>query len=313
MRISTLAFAALGTLGALGAGYAGWSTRQHAEGSVARATAVEPSASGAQATATFETRHYTITTTATPLQTARVAEAVESLHGAYSTFFRDLPAIGHDRSKLKLVLYRDQQEFKAHNRSRPWAEAYYQTPICYAYYADGRPNPYHWMVHEATHQLNREVAGFRRIQWIDEGLASYFGSSRIERGALRPGSIDVDTYPIWWLTSLALSGDVEEDIRKGRIISLRALISGTGPDIGHHVNLYYIEFWSLSHFLFHYQGGQYARQYRQLIATGGSLEDFEAVIGPVDRIQAQWYSYLREKITEISAPVRAAMPPAPEP
>ena len=288
-------------LGTLTTAYACWHWMTPAERTDPSAALVASAASGsvrAQSATTLRTRHYIIRSTATPSQTALVAAAVESLHDAYIAFFPDLP-VGSRDAKLKMVLYRDQREFKANNRSRPWAEAYYRTPTCYAYYADGQPNPYHWMVHEATHQLNREVAGFKRTQWMDEGLASYFGASRIEHGRLLPGTIDTNTYPIWWLTSLALSGDLEDDIAKGRIIPLRELVSGTGPDIGQHVNLYYIQFWSLSHFLFHYNDGQYAARYRKLIAEGGSLEDFEATIGPIDRIQRQWYAYLREKVSSI--------------
>lgn len=275
-----------------------WLTSAEGDPSTVLVASAASGSTRARSATTLETRHYIIRSTATPSQTAQVAAAVESLHDAYTAFFPGLPT-GSADEKLKMVLYRDKREFKANNRSRPWAEAYYQPPACYAYYADGHPNPYHWMVHEATHQLNREVAGFKKTQWIDEGLASYFGASRIEHGRLLPGTIDTNTYPIWWLTSLALSGDLDDDIAKRRIIPLRELVSGTGPDIGHHVNLYYIQFWSLSHFLFHYNGGQYAGRYRKLIAEGGSLEDFEATIGPIDQVQGQWYAYLRERISSI--------------
>lgn len=251
--------------------------------------------------ATVETRHYSISSTATPSQTALVGNAAESLYDAYADFFSDAIEFQPDQSRLKLVLYKDQQEFKANNRSSPWAEAYYLAPNCHAYYADGGANPYHWMVHEATHQLNREVARFEKTRWIDEGLATYFATSRIDGRKLLPGSIDASTYPIWWLSSLALSGDIENDVREGRIIPLRALISGTGPNIGQHVNLYYIEFWSLSHFLFHYQDGKYADRYRELIAQGGSLENFERLLGPVDQLQVEWYGYLQQKIAEVGS------------
>ena len=302
VRVSIIA------LGVLGSAYAVWHLLPSSGTGTERVAAAARKAPAALVT---ETKHYAITSTASASHTKRVAAAVESLHGAYTTFFSDVPGIRQERTKLKLVLYRDRQEFQANNHSSPWAEAYYRPPTSYAYYAEGYPNPYHWMVHEATHQLNREVAGFKRVQWIDEGLASYFGSSQIEQGALRPGSIDADTYPIWWLRSLALSGDLQEDIARRRIIPLRALVSGTGPPIAQHVNLYYIEFWSLTHFLFHYENGRYADRYRELIAKDASLESFEATIGPIDRIQAQWYGYLRERITEVNAGTSVGAPKRP--
>ena len=54
------------------------------------------------------------------------------------------------------------QEFKAHNRSQPWAEAYYAERVCHAYLDPTKPNPYHWLLHEAVHQLNREYAGIAK-------------------------------------------------------------------------------------------------------------------------------------------------------
>lgn len=262
----------------------------------------------------IETAHYLIHSSATEEQTARVAEAVEALHAAYTRFFAGTPGMQSNSTKLQLVLYKDQAEFKAHNRSSPWAEAYYLPPRSHAYYGDG-DNPIHWMTHEATHQLNREVAHLRKTKWIDEGLADYFGSSWIANGELTPGSIDPATYPIWWLPQLSLTGNLQDDIAAGRIIPLRAVVSGKGgPDVNRNVNLYYIEYWSLTHFLFHYQEGKYAAQYRQLIATDGTLENFERLIGPMDRIQAEWYAYLQAvaKTTQ-PAPARAVMRIVPRP
>ena len=251
---------------------------------------------------TVETEHYAIATTATPEQTRAIGAAVESLHRAYSAFFAKALAGEGAPGRLQLRLYRDRSEFVAHNRSFPWAEAYYRAPICHAYYSGGGQNPYHWMLHEATHQLNHEVAGFENRRWMNEGLATYFGASRIENGVLHPGSIDSTAYPIWWLTRIPLSGDLGRDIEQRRWIPLRDLLADTGPAIGRHLNLYYVEYWSLSHFLFHYRDGQYAQGYRAVIREGGSVEAFERRIGPIDRVQEQWYGYLRDKQAEAAGP-----------
>lgn len=244
-----------------------------------------------------ETAHYAISSTATPDQTALVSSAVESLYTAYGEFFKDRIGNNKNPAKLKLMLYKDRKEFSVYNQSSAWAEAYYREPVCHAYYSDGQPNPYHWMIHEVTHQLNNELAHFKIPQWINEGLATYFGTSKIEHGVLLPGNIDKNTYPIWWLSGFDLSGNLQADIGKGKIIPLRAIITGKGgPDINKQVNLYYIEYWSFTHFLFHYKNGVYAENYKELIVQGGSLEDFEKIIGPLDQIQAEWYEYLQQKI-----------------
>lgn len=256
----------------------------------------------------FESPHYSIHSTATPEQTAHVAQAVESFYTAYSEFFANEIAANRAPSKFKLMLYKSRQEFSAHNASSPWAEAYYRSPVCYAYYSDEAKNPYHWMIHEAAHQLNNELAHFRIPKWINEGLGTYFGASKMDQPVLHPGKIDPDAYPIWWLSELALSGNLENDISSGRIIPLRTLISGKGgPDINRHVNLYYIEYWSFTHFLFHYKNGMYADSYKKLIVKGGSLEDFEKTIGPINRIQIEWYGYLQKLILEPEGQMEAPM------
>jgi hypothetical protein len=248
----------------------------------------------------IDTLHYAITTTAEASQTRRVAEAVEALYTAYSTVFPTHSPLAKKQDKLKLTLYAYQAQFKANNHSMPWAEAYYLRPVCYAYYAKDEANPYHWMVHEATHQLNAEVSGFRKAQWIDEGLATYFGSSRIERGRLVPGKIDPDTYPIWWLLNSGLTGNLDADIKTGHWIPIRALITGkNAPNINSNVNRYYLQYWSLTHFLFHYDNSRYAGAYKQLIAEGGSLSNFEKCVGPADKIEYEWYRYLQGKIQDL--------------
>lgn len=240
--------------------------------------------------ATTESAHYRIHSTATAQQTAQVTQAVEALYGRYASVF---PVAGRRTEKLTLVLYRNRAEFKHNNHSRPWAEAYYLPPRSYAYFDANARNPYHWMLHEATHQLMREVSGFPRAKWVDEGVAGYFGASRLAGGMLRLGEPDPDAYPIWWLSNHALTGDLEHDIASGQVIPLEQLISGQGgPDENRYFNLYYIHYWSLTHFLFHYRDGQYAERYRQLISEGGTLENFTRLLGPPERIQQEWYDHL---------------------
>lgn len=243
----------------------------------------------------YRTDHYAIFSTANAQQTLRVATAVEALHRAYAGFFRWPAAAASEPppARMRLILYRDKPEFSRYNTSMPWAEAYYRKPYCHAYYAHDTGNPYHWMLHEATHQLNAERGGIARAQWINEGLATYFGTSQLRDNRLWPGRIDPRTYPVWWLDDLRLTGSVRRDIAQGRLIALRQLIDGSGPAIGgRYLNTYYLQYWSLSHFLFHYRDGRYAEGYRDLIRGDGSLAQFEARIGPVEQIQQEWYDYL---------------------
>jgi hypothetical protein len=249
----------------------------------------------------FDTTHYTLYSYASPEDTKRVAQAAEALHDAYGRVFADLVDTKTPMPRLQMVLYGTRGQFKANNRSSPWAEAYYQRPRSYAYYGTGAPNPYHWMVHEATHQLNTEWAHLRLPRWISEGVASYFGTSRIENGVLRVGETAPNTYPAWWLPQLWLSGNLEDDLAHGRLIPLRALITDTGPDINQNVNLYYIEYWTLVHFLLEDDVNRYGAGFKALLATDGSLKEFERLVGPVDVVQREWYSHLARVRADLKA------------
>ena len=137
------------------------------------------------------------------------------------------------------------------------------------------------------------------MKWIDEGLATYFGTSRLEGGVLKPGTIDPETYPVWWLSDLAPTGDRAGDVRAGRFIALRAVITDNGgPNVDTHFNNWYIAYWSLTRFLLQHDGGRHAPAFRRVIAEGGTLAAFERHIGPVDRIEGEWYAYLRQLATQ---------------
>ncbi len=247
----------------------------------------------------FETAHYAITSTATDADTRRVGDAVEALHAAYAEIFPMPTRPDPGAAKLKLTLYAHQAQFKANNRSNAWAEAYYLRPVSYAYFPKNEPSAYHWMLHEATHQLNAEISGFPKYRWVDEGLATYFGTSRFENGRLWSGRVDPDTYPVWHLASFRPSGSLDTDIHDGRWIPIEALITGIdAPSIHSNVNRYYLQYWSLTHFLFHGEGGRYAEGYRNLISEGGTLENFRRHIGPPERIEAEWYRHYRRLVDE---------------
>jgi len=131
--------------------------------------------------------HYHITSATTPEATAQAADALESVRGMFLALFG--VAAPEVAKPLRVVLYRDRTQFKAHNRSHAWAEAYYLPPVCHAW-LDDEPNRFHWLTHEATHQLARELAGFPRKRWLDEGIASYVGAAEPQGGPFAIGSAD---------------------------------------------------------------------------------------------------------------------------
>lgn len=243
---------------------------------------------------TKETDHYVVYSSATKRQTAEIALVAEILHRGYAEFFDKLGIPLGAHPKLKMKLFKDRDEFRRCNGIRDWAEAFYSKPYCCQYYSAGEPNPYHWMTHEAVHQLNEEVSRFNVRLWLNEGLADYFGTSRIVSNRLATGSIDSNTYPVWWLDKLiAKTGELEADKQNGSIIPLRAIISGSGgPDMDQTFNLYYLHWWTLTRFLVEHDNGKYRPGLAALLKTRADVPDVEKCIGPIDTIEPLWYAYV---------------------
>ena len=240
-----------------------------------------------------QTGHYIIYSTATPDQTTEIGRVAEIVYAGYRRLADQLECDINSHPRLKIKLFRDQKEFRRCTRARSWAEAFYRKPYCYQYYSSEEINPYHWMMHEATHQLNAEVAQLTLPQWLDEGLACYVSTSRIVDGSLDLGQVDTNTYPVWWLGSMSISGDLESDKRNGTIIPLRSIISGRGgPDIDDYFNLYYLHWWSLTHFLMEFEGGAYRPALRRLLAGQADLSAFEEHVGPIETVETQWYEHV---------------------
>ncbi len=59
-----------------------------------------------------------------------------------------------------------------------------------------------------------------------------------------------------------------------------------------HFNLYYLHWWTLTHFIFEIP--TYREHALELAARGGGLEAFEQTLGPVDRVQTEWHTYVRQ-------------------
>jgi hypothetical protein len=240
----------------------------------------------------LETAHHLILSSATQAQTAETVQMLELLYNAYSNRFGSLMQAQLSHPRLKVKLFKDRDEFRRINPGLGWAEAFYREPYCLAYFSANEINPYHWMLHESVHQLNREVAHLDLEKWLEEGLAEYFSTSRVVSNRLALGRIDINTYPVWWMEEIATSPDMAENIRNGSVIPLRAIITNRGgPSMNSQFNLYYLHWWTLTHYLF--QSVEHSEDAVALARQGGGLKSFEQMIGPVEKVQAEWHSYVR--------------------
>jgi len=243
-------------------------------------------------TLVVETPHHKIYSTATPRQTEDTARALEFLYTAYSNRLGSASGCQREHPKLQIKLYKDRAEMRRINPGLGWAEAFYREPFCRAYFSDGEINPYHWMLHESVHQLNHEVAHLKLAQWLDEGLAEYFSTSRITASELAVGRTDLNTYPVWWIDDLATKSNLTENIKNGSVIPLRAIVTGSGgPSMNDQFNLYYLHWWTLTYFIF--ESEKYHDRALRLLQSGGGLDAFEKIIGPVEQVQTEWHDYVR--------------------
>jgi hypothetical protein len=241
---------------------------------------------------TFEAPRHTIYSTATQQQTEETARTLEFLYTAYSNRFGGLPSFQRDHPKLKVKLFKNRREFRRVNPGLGWAEAFYREPYCRAYFSADENNPYHWMLHEAVHQLNHEVAHLQLAKWLEEGLAGYFSTSRLTADKLALGHIDAGTYPVWWIDEIATASGLQENIRNGSVIPLRSIVTNSGgPGMNRNFNLYYLHWWTLTHFLF--ESPKYRERALTLMQQGAGLAAFEQIIGPLEQVQPEWHDYVR--------------------
>ena len=242
-------------------------------------------------TVQIETPHYSIASTATPGQTEEIGRVVEELYLVYSNEFHGLPKFSAAHPKLRMKFYKDRKEMRRVNPGMGWAEAFYRHPFCQAYYSASEINPYHWMLHESVHQLNEEVAHLELAKWLEEGLAEYFSTSRFQKGKLLLGHIDPNTYPVWWAEIIATTPNLATNLQNGSVIPLRSIISGNGgPSMRSNFNLYYLHWWSLTHFVF--ETPKYRPHAHALLTAGGDVPAFEREIGKIQDVQAEWHAHV---------------------
>lgn len=252
-------------------------------------------------TQTLETERHRILSTATKEETAEVAHALPLLYAAYSNRFGSVGGFRADHPKLTVKLYRDRDELRRIHPGLGWAEAFYSPPVSHAYFARVEINPLHWLLHESVHQLNHEVAHLHLENWLDEGLATYFGTSRLDSTELAPGQIDPNTYPVWWMDELATRTNLAENLANGSVIPLRAIITGRGgPRMNTRFNLYYLHWWSLAHFLL--ESEAHRTNALRLVQRGGDLASFEELIGPAEQVQLEWHTHVQRLKVLLSAP-----------
>lgn len=178
-----------------------------------------------------------------------------------------------------------------------WAEAIYHDRTCDQFDDPSASNPWHWLVHEGTHQLAWEDVHLDLPRWASEGLACLFGVSRIRRGAIVLGSVDPETYPTWWLRKWTFTGDLRRDVEEGCLVRpTQVLLEPDGVDIAKSLNAHYLTWWSMAHYFF----ATNPSAWRDWVLHDASKEGLLRRFGPVETLDHRWYAHvlsLRDSVT----------------
>ena len=168
------------------------------------------------------------------------------------------------------------------------------------------PVPY--VIHEAIHMLNYERVypeGTVTSRWFEEGLASYFGFSRVDT-RLRIEAGDIGRSSLLNVEGFRIQFDPRTELREHRRrleqrgpLPLRMLLGADETDplwTGHRSSRAYGSSWTLVHFLMHGERERYRRafmEYAEQEANGrGGLEAFAGLLGPdLDALEASWHEY----------------------
>lgn len=224
--------------------------------------------------------HYRVETVVDSVRTDSLLGRVETLHAAFFRAFalpepRRAPA-------MNLRLYRDRDEMHRAEQMPDWAEGLYRDGWCIQYLQQGESNPWHWTVHEATHQLVAERARLALPRWLNEGLACLFSVSRMDSSGLHLGSVDAGAYPAWWLKDYRPTGNRSADLKNGKLQSLETIVRGGGvePEDGD-LNLAYLSWWTVTRFLW----SREPQAFLAWVKLDRTPEGLERIVGPLKDLE----------------------------
>ena len=173
-----------------------------------------------------------------------------------------------DNFKIVVYLYSRQeslQGLQTELRGTGFGSGFYRSPGFMAFHQEVEDSDYllHTMLHEAFHAFRDShltAPGKELPRWAEEGLAEYFGNSKIEKGRLIPGKTSHGKYvifhagPVRRLRSRANWSLLEarSALRSGDAPTVAGLLeAGRDTFYGERHQQYYGFSWLLTHFLHH--------------------------------------------------------------
>ncbi len=166
--------------------------------------------------------------------------------------------------------------------------------------ADLLASGYHGVVyHEYFHMLVQGT-GVQVPLWLNEGLASYWGSTRLTRKAAEVGRPDIGRLEL---------------LRSGQLMKLEELmaVERSSPHYGRSdkAQRFYAQSWALTHYLMigdrSGKGREQMIDYLRRVAAGESSQDAARVFGDLEDLKSRLGVYIRK----LRFPYREMSPPAP--
>lgn len=273
---------------ALGAAVSGW--------------AVPVASAGSGPLRVIETRFYRIHTDLEPAPTQRVAEHMDKIYADYDRRFSAFRA--RDTGRLDAWVFERQEDYLVHLaelgfNARGTGGVFFRGPRGQglAAFVEGQPLELVLRVlrHEGLHQFAAQRIGDDLPQWVNEGMAEFFGYAIETQNGLRSGLAD----PL----AVARVRDAVAGVGPPAI-PFAALVRMSNRDWNQRlasgdasVGVMYDQAWSVVHFLVYAEGGRYERLLfdflRQISRGVEAGRASESAFGrDVSAMEAAWRAYL---------------------
>lgn len=265
-----------------------------------------------------ETPRFIVVSDAEEESTAEIlAGNMESIFDVFHSIFDEHLEPMPQNWKLVVYLYRRQTSLEQLNRQlggRGFWAGFYQSPGLLAFHQEVQyyDQLLSTMLHEAFHAFSDShllAPGKSLPRWAEEGLAEYFGNSKIEKGQLVPGELNRGRYTI----AHGRSGpqrlqsqsswsvrEARQALREGEAPSLAALIEADADTFyGDRYQTFYGFSWLFVHYLRHgmerWESGEpFARLLLYLTEEYASRDALRAAYGAEpEALQDEFERYVR--------------------
>jgi len=244
---------------------------------------------------------------------ANMEAVLQTFRGLFDPHIEPLPP----RFRIVVYLYRREAQLnrlQLELSGRSVGAGFYYSPGLLAFHQEVADSDQllHTMLHEAFHSFSDTYLtgpGSDLPRWAEEGLAEYFGNSKIERGRLIPGKMDRGRYAIVHgrrgatrLRSLAQWNldEARSALQGGQAPSIAQLLEATEDTFyGERIRHYYGFSWLFVHFLHHgreeWETGQTFARMLLYLAEGYVSEDaLAALFGTTpEELQPEFDQYVR--------------------